>query len=484
MSWTNEEITTITNDVENARSMPQQFERLLLTALCQSYHLYLRLRETVCPIIQDLGVNRMDFSTRILNECYRWIDIYYRYFENRPPSQDCGIDMASMESFLSLQVQRGLISHEDATAMFEELSTDVREMQLSPEFRDALVSSPAFQEWIGVRALQYEASLLIRLSREGALRKRHLQRSVERLEQNSGSSSVHTIEQIVNEPMPINWAMPTGINGLDAALNGGIRSGTMSMFGALSGGGKTALASQMGSEASMSDLNVLYVSTEQPRSEIVQRILSNRLDIDFSEFQRTAARDADREYNLMPSHMLAMPPVRERYSNVIQQLQMRLRVADWSSEEKTLVGGLEAEINSMPDAWRPHVIVVDWIGGALTRGVSYDKIRHVFNDAANHLARFARNNDVVVIAFAQINKSQVGPKTRRVTMAHLQESKIMADQASMFVGISGLRAEGDAEGQLASRQFFNIDKCRYAATGMVPVRPQFNHQRFVDVSGI
>lgn len=68
--------------------------------------------------------------------------------------------------------------------------------------------------------------------------------------------------------------VPTGITSLDAALDGGLNLGELTIFGAVSSYGKTTMAVQIADYMASSGRSVLFVSVEQSAKEIVAKSLS------------------------------------------------------------------------------------------------------------------------------------------------------------------------------------------------------------------
>ena len=71
--------------------------------------------------------------------------------------------------------------------------------------------------------------------------------------------------------------VPTGLEGLDSALGGGLPEGALTVLGAGSSSGKTSLCNQIADHIAASGRRVLFVTVEQSRHELVAKSLSRMM---------------------------------------------------------------------------------------------------------------------------------------------------------------------------------------------------------------
>lgn len=88
-----------------------------------------------------------------------------------------------------------------------------------------------------------------------------------------------------------NPAIPTGIEGLDRILNGGIRRGEMMVIGARPKHGKTALALALARNMAR-DYGVLFISQEMPVMQLMHRHTAAMGTVDLGRILRADASDA------------------------------------------------------------------------------------------------------------------------------------------------------------------------------------------------
>ena len=91
----------------------------------------------------------------------------------------------------------------------------------------------------------------------------------------SGLFSAASIAFELRDGRHVREALPTGMASLDEALGGGLYPG-LSILGAPSGCGKTALALQVAENAAASGTPVLFATLEQPAHELVARGVARR----------------------------------------------------------------------------------------------------------------------------------------------------------------------------------------------------------------
>ena len=91
----------------------------------------------------------------------------------------------------------------------------------------------------------------------------------------SGLFSAASIALALRDGRHTQEALPTGIASLDEALGGGLYPG-LSILGAPSGCGKTALALQVAENAAANGIPVLFATIEQPAQELVARGVARR----------------------------------------------------------------------------------------------------------------------------------------------------------------------------------------------------------------
>jgi len=130
-------------------------------------------------------------------------------------------------------------------------------------------------------------------------------------------------------------------------------------------------------------------------------------------------------------------------------------------------------------------IIFDWIGGALGASeTDPNKLRLLYQTAADQLAHLASDHNLVVIAFAQAHQV-MGINRRRVDASVIAECKSIGRTMHNIIGISAMlekEAEEISDSPIYSdTQWFYVSKSRKGLTKATPIRRNFAHQRFDDI---
>ena len=276
----------------------------------------------------------------------------------------------------------------------------------------------------------------------------------------------------VQEPPPVDL-IPSALRACDLSLGGGFGRREFSLIIAPSGGGKTAFATQLAASFGLQGHKVLFITTEQPPSELLPRIASNRCGILFEKVRQGIQRD-----NLTAKEY-------ERYEKLRASLARNLYFADWSRDRsRSIRANLQAEIDRFIAAnQRLDVLLFDWIGGALGARTGGDQhaLRLAFQDTGDALADMAREFGAVVIGFGQAAIGTTRCK-KKIDQDDIAECKSLGRAATNVIGISALREETDDDGpNYAKVQYLFVSKARKSAGGCHRFRRDFEFQRLADI---
>ena len=276
----------------------------------------------------------------------------------------------------------------------------------------------------------------------------------------------------VQEPPPVDL-IPSGLRACDLSLGGGFGRGEFSLIIAPSGGGKTTFATQLAGSFGLQGQKVLFITTEQPPSELLPRIASNRCGILFDKVRQGIQRDKLKaeEY--------------ERYEKLRASLGRNLFFADWSRDRsRSIRTDLREEIGRFIAVHhRLDVLIFDWIGGALgaLSGRDQHALRLAFQDTGDALGDMAREFGAVVIGFGQAAMGTTRCK-KRIDQDDIAECKSLGRSATNVIGISALREETDDDGpNYAKVQYLFVSKARKSAGGCNRFRRAFEYQRLADI---
>ncbi len=267
--------------------------------------------------------------------------------------------------------------------------------------------------------------------------------------------------------------IPSGLRACDDSLGGGFGKGEFTLVIAPSGGGKTTFGCQLAATFGLQGNKVLFITTEQPPSDLQPRIVSNVCGIPCSRLRGGLQQSA-----------LSLDE-RGRYEKICVSLGANLHFADWSkSRSRSIQTDLRAEVERfVAKHGRVDVVIFDWIGGALGPGLGKDQhaLRLAFQDTGDALAAIARELGVVVIGFGQAAIGSTRGK-KRIDQDDIAECKSLGRSATNVIGISALRDETDDDGPSYSQiQYLFVSKARKSAGGCRRFRRQFELQRLADV---
>jgi len=276
------------------------------------------------------------------------------------------------------------------------------------------------------------------------------------------------------------FVIPTGIHTLDDKLAGGFRRGESTVCAATTGGGKTVLACQFAAQCATMGRKVIFVTTEQPPSELTPRFLANQCAIPFNMFTQ----------NPNPGNSVIPPEVSNvrKYSlkiiSTISAMNANIKFLDWSqgggqSIENDLDAAIEAIMEDPEDEFPAEVIIFDWLGGALKKDSNKD-LRIMYLEGAEHLHAMAKRMRLSVILFAQLNKVKAYNKWR-CDSSMLAECTSIPDKASNAIYVS-TKLNDDLSGPNIAQKF-NVDKARKGTGGMIDMLRDFGYQRFMVPSG-
>lgn len=187
----------------------------------------------------------------------------------------------------------------------------------------------------------------------------------------------------------------TGINGLDNLL-GGLRRKQLTLIGAHSGIGKTALALQIGLNLTSNGLRGFVVSKEMDSKELVRRMISNLRRIDSNKFKWLKLDENDWKSILDGHHQLA----RNKFT--------------FDTKSQT-VSDIERWIKRL----KPDFTIIDYIQLLTPENKSESREQQISGISRN-LKRIAMAEDTSIILLTQLNENEA---TGRPSERSIRESR-------------------------------------------------------------
>lgn len=269
----------------------------------------------------------------------------------------------------------------------------------------------------------------------------------------------------------------SNFSSLNACLGGGVGKKEHILFAAPTGQGKTVLACQLAADLASSGHQVLFITTEQPSIELRPRIISCLSKGPGME-QIPFGLVKDGGYR----HLLS-DGQRRTHDMIQESLRGKLHFQSWLGMGKS-INDIDAIVQAAIKKYSSiDVVVLDWIGGALTENVDPKFKRDEYLKAAKRMKTIAYKFDIATISFAQTTQDSIDKQ--RVTEKYLAECKTLHTECAAAFGISALRTTGsseaaasDSQNAYATEQFMYCFKSRKAVGKLIPIRRDFGFQRF------
>ena len=214
--------------------------------------------------------------------------------------------------------------------------------------------------------------------------------------------------------------IPTGIDGLDRLLDGGLYPG-LYILGAISSLGKTGLALQMADHMATSGRDVLFITLEQSRHELMARSLS-RIAAELG------GRITPREIlqARLGSYKTLLNEVRQQYAYGAKSLFLREGICDIGT----------AEIREMVREHRnirgqAPVVIVDYLQILCPQELRATDKQNV-DRAVVELKRLSRDMDTPVLCISSFNRENY---KSAVSMEAFKESGAVEYSADVLLGL-------------------------------------------------
>jgi replicative DNA helicase len=198
--------------------------------------------------------------------------------------------------------------------------------------------------------------------------------------------------------------VPSGLGGLDRALGGGFKRGTLNVLAARPAMGKSALALQWSVYAARQGYQVLFISLEMSAENLIMRLAGSETGIEPSVLRQTVAKEP-------------WAKVREAMTPLAN---LPLWICDNSSITSSRAIALAKELKAKQGL---DLVIVDY----LQRFVDTLRERHVNR---NHLvggiskafANLARQAECAVILVSQLNRKPDSSADKKPSLADLRDS--------------------------------------------------------------
>ena len=457
-------------------SSPLLYEQQIIQCIVANHLFYVSHRSELCPYNHRVRQYRADFNINWHNVLYEAAATYWSGFATA--IQEGPVPRVFIENYLNVASTDGKILDkeiEDVEPLINSIYeiSDIGTVQALTSF----LESGVLRYWLGKQLIKsYFNSMQSDLH---SFTPERLASDVQRLMEQRGtdSSDIITVDDAVNASSDRGEQFASMLPHLDIAVGGGFCKQEHTLVAATTGGGKTVFACQLASYWASMGRKVVFVSTEQPPGQLLYRMYSDKCNVPFELFNKYK-ENPEQEFPDDIMHDVS-------YLNAIEMFKNNIRgnliFLDWSGSRKSITGDLVNSLDVLRlhvDDFEPEILIFDWIGASLAKGMDSRDVRHLYTDVASHLKHIAVSANLCVVSFAQLNKV-LAKKARKCDHTMLAESKSLPDQCVNTIYISALKND-DPENQdvYFRKQFMNVDKSRFGPQGLIEVRRNFEYQRF------
>ena len=225
---------------------------------------------------------------------------------------------------------------------------------------------------------------------------------------------------------------PTGLTPFDELISGGFRAGKLTILGAQTGQGKTALALDIANRLVRRKRPVLFVSLEMDEQELVERLLARAARVDLLKIMR-GREGFGGEYRGKPLDHLELTRLAEAAAE-INGLPLFIRDKNIDNLDAIMVAvrsGIRRA--NLLYGTNPGLIVVDYLqlvrpteswGRRDTRAVEV-------GDVSRALKNLARETSLPVLALAQLNRNLEKRENKEPLLSDLRDSGAIEQDADL-----------------------------------------------------
>lgn len=273
----------------------------------------------------------------------------------------------------------------------------------------------------------------------------------------------HVISTLLSNDRIVNF-YPTGIDGLDELLGGGLTD-RMYVLGGIAATGKTTLALQIAVETARNGNPVLFVSLEQSPNDLLSKILSRETKISGNKlsFSCTAT---DIKYNKLDLSELTelRDYVLENCSDVIKNINF------YESSERISVEDLRIAILKLQELTdKTPLLVVDYLQLIASMYQKHDDKANV-DEAVQQLKNIAKNLHVPVVVISSLNRNSYAKK---INMSSFKESGLIEYSADVLMGLEPYKSQECSNSENEIQMTLTILKDKDAPWG-TSVKLKFN----------
>jgi replicative DNA helicase len=247
------------------------------------------------------------------------------------------------------------------------------------------------------------------------------------LQKDTGLDVYEDPEERLNSLVEMFTPIPTGIEGIDGPLGGGLVRTQFTLFSANSGGGKSLMLANIGRNYSARGLNVLYITLELAEEMVYLRNASIISGVDAAIWKNHIPEIA--------AKIIESDPRAGGGSYILKRLPQQSNAADI----RAYLAHYEAEYGCLPD-----VVLVDYIDlMAPNRGITSAGIFEQDKQKAEELNEIFFEFDMIGISASQQNRDaiSIGTPNQSIIAGGISKVNTVDNYISIFMDDT-MRLEG------------------------------------------
>lgn len=470
------------------RTAPERYEEFILAACLYDEKLWNSMRNVVCVTNKgNCVVHVNDFTSQERYGLFCAIKYYRkalgRFAELNDSALLLGIQFASTDG---IQLPSVGEQYDAIVDLFHTLQTTVTAENAIAVVTDTWIS------WSTYNRLNYHMTDIKRGGFSGnIMEKADMLAKIKTDIATAAGSEEDVVSQvddiwILEEDNTERIPLGRAFKALTDITGGGLGKGEHVLAAVPTGGGKTVFSCQLAGEVAASGRHVLLISTEQHAKQLMPRIVSC--------MSYAVAKDP---YDRIPYKPIKDGVTKARvaefstgqkntFDQIYDAIAPYLHIASWNGQSYTISdipNILVNENGKLPDGEQIDLVILDWIGGAITKGITdAGQKRLILFTAAQQMHQLAEKYNVACLSTCQTNEK--GKHVMDITSEHIADAKNLSDEAEVAFGISCVPANpekelpADGSSVYAVQQRLNCWKARKSEAKKVDIKRNFAYQRF------
>lgn len=208
--------------------------------------------------------------------------------------------------------------------------------------------------------------------------------------------------------------VPTGLDNLDNALTGGLKSGKVIVLAARPSVGKTSLAQQIGLTVAAGGEPVLMLSQEMPAGELVDRAMANLGRVNLE-------------------HLTTGKFVREDWAAISAAADDAAALPFFVDDQPALtLLDIRAKARQVKHRHGLTLLIVDYLQLCASTA-AFDKRHHQIEQISRGLKQLAKELDICVLALSQLSRKSTSREDGEPELDDLKESGAIEEDADTVI---------------------------------------------------